>query len=110
MATLAEYLLGRLQAVGYGPSNVSIVFWDTRTDYGDGGSAWIAVDRDSFIATAQQVLVRDLDDDAKTRVRFVVVDDDGANERVLEWDGTDFSLVPERPAIVNVTPAMLRGE
>lgn len=108
MATLAEFILGRLQAAGFSRRDVSRVEWDTQVEYVDGPS-WVTVDRESFIAAAQQVEVREIDPLVRPRLRFWIVTS-SAQEVCVAWNGSDFAVAPQRPRIVQVNPAMLRGE
>lgn len=107
MATLAEFILVRLEAAGFTRQDVSRVEWDTQVEYVD-GSSWITVDRESFVAAAQQTDVRQVPPSVRPRLRFWIVT--RTQEVCVAWNGTDFAIVPQRPRIVSVTPAMLRGE
>lgn len=109
MTTLAQYLSQRLSAAGFTADDVALVEWDTRDDYGDDESSWIPVDRDTFISTASSVDLSDISADTRTRIRFSIVNDSFPSGRSFVWDGSDFQLVPQRPRIISVTPAMLRA-
>lgn len=104
MPSLRDYLVGRIEDAGYTLSDVELVTWDTGVEYLD-GTSWVPVDTATFSAAAAQVDTRDVDPDARSRIRFHMQDGP-----VFQWFENDFSRVDNVPRMVTVTPAMLRGE
>ena len=105
MPTLAEFLTTKLAAAGLTPADINLVQWDTRNlAWGDAG--WLPVDRAAFIALAQAVDASDVTPDARVRFRFHVFTSI-AVERIFQWNGSDFALVPDEPAIITLTAADL---
>jgi len=69
------------------------------------GTSWVPVDLASFAAAAAQVSIRDVGQDARTRIRFHM-----QSGPVYQWMGDDFVRVDDVPRTVTVTPAMLRDQ
>lgn|GEM_PF-6462806 len=101
---LRDYLIGRIESGGLSVADIELVTWDTRIEYVD-GTSWVPVDLASFAAAAAQVSIRDVGQDARTRIRFHM-----QSGPVYQWMGDDFVRVDDVPRTVTVTPAMLRDQ
>ena len=96
---LYEYLIGRIEAGGYAPSDVSFVAWNTGIEYLD-GTTWVPVNLAEFVQVAQQVQAARVAPQARERIRFHMKDD-----AVFQWISTenDFIRVDNAPRSITLT-------
>lgn len=107
--TVAEFLRQQIESAGLDPADIGRVEWDTGLTYID-GDGWVTVDRDTFIAAAGQVDIRNIGEGVAQRIRFWIYNADNVQGIPVVWNSTAFAVVPRKPRIVQVSPEMLRGE